>query len=388
MMKKRTIAALLAAASLLLLAGCGEEEVEEAQDTTTPVEIATVERRSISSENTVSGQVASGTQESVFVGVSVRCTNVYVEEGDTVSAGQVLCTLDITSTWDNYETAQMSYESAKQSYEDQSNVLSQQVAQAEKNLSDTQELFELGAASQMEVDNAQLALDNAKAGMNSALSQLEVTMQNYRATMDQLAASLTNIDRNGNVTSPISGTVLSLGAAQNSFVSPSMAVATVESTSDMEISASVSETLVPKLSEGGRVNVSISSVDRSFESTISSIDRAANSVSHLYGVTIKIPAAYANGLRSGMFADVVFYTDTQSNTVVIPTEAIQTGTDGQYVYTLDSENIAHKVAVETGLVGDGVTEITSGLSGGETLVTVGQFYLSDGSAVRVVSSEG
>ena len=94
-----------------------------------------------------------------------------------------------------------------------------------------------------------------------------------------------------------------------------------------------------------------------------------------------------SGLFSGMFADVTFYTDTQNNVVVIPTEAIQTGVDGQYVYILDSEDLAHKVMVETGLVGDGVTEITAGLSGGERLVTVGQFYLSEGDPVRVVSGE-
>ena len=108
----------------------------------------------------------------------------------------------------------------------------------------------------------------------------------------------------------------------------------------------------------------------------------------LYGVTIKVPAAYGTGVLAGMFADVVFYTDTQNDAVVIPTEAIQTGMDGQYVYTLDSENLAHRVLVETVLVGDGVTEVTSGLYGGETLVTVGQFYLSDGSTARVVGPGG
>lgn len=88
-----------------------------------------------------------------------------------------------------------------------------------------------------------------------------------------------------------------------------------------------------------------------------------------------------------MFADVNFKTDTQSDVVIVPTEAIQTGVDGQYVYTLDADNIAHKVAVQTGLVSDGETEVTSGLVGGETLVTVGQFYLSDGAEARVVSPE-
>ena len=45
--------------------------------------------------------------------------------------------------------------------------------------------------------------------MNSALDQLEVGMQNYKATMEQLKASLANVDSNGNVAAPISGTILS-----------------------------------------------------------------------------------------------------------------------------------------------------------------------------------
>ena len=99
---------------------------------------------------------------------------------------------------------------------------------------------------------------------------------------------------------------------------------------------------------------------------------------------IVIPADQTEGLMSGMFADVTFLTDTRNDTVTIPTEAIQTGVDGSYVYILDSDNIAHRVSVETGLVGDGVTEVTSGLAEGDALVTVGQFYLSEGTQARVV----
>ena len=385
-MKKTILCFTMALAMLFLLCSCGEEEAQET-DNTTPVEIAMVEKGSISAESNVSGQVASGDQQSVFVALSVRCTNVYVEAGDYVSAGQTICTLDMASTWANYETAVKSYEAAQKSYNDQSSVLSQQVAMAEKNVADTQALFEIGAASQLEVDNAKLQLENARAGMNSALSQLEVSMQNYRATITQLESSLANIDRNGNVVAPISGNILALNATKNTFVSPSAPIATVDSTSDMEITASVSEALVSKLSVGGKVNVAISSAGKEFQASISSVDRSANPQTHLYGVTIQIHSGSASGLLSGMFADITFYTDTQNNVVVIPTEAIQTGIDGQYVYTVDSNNLAHKITVETGLVGDGVTEITSGLTGGEKLVTVGQFYLSEGAEVRIVSAE-
>ena len=54
---------------------------------------------------------------------------------------------------------------------------------------------------------------------------------------------------------------------------------------------------------------------------------------------------------------------------------------------VQDDNTAKYVEVTTGLTGNGVTEVTSGLSAGQQLVTVGQSYLSDGAAVRVVSGE-
>lgn len=400
-MKKKWIWPLLLSLALLLSA-CGQETDQEEEtdpaDDAVAVEIQTVERGSISAESSVSGQVAAGQQESVFVAVSAQCKDVYVEVGDTVSAGQTICTLDISSTLDNIQTTSMSLANTRKSYTEQSALLNQQLEQAnqqlalaEKNLSDTQALLEIGAASQVEVDNAKMtvdsakiAVDNLKTSLNSAKDQTDLAVQNYQATLNQLESSLKGVDRRGNVTSPITGTVISLNAAKNAFASPGAPLATVESTANREISASVSETLVSKLRVGGRVNVRVDAANAEFQGIIGSIDSSANYATHLYGVTIQIPAGVTKSLLSGMFAEVTFYTDTQNNVVIIPSEAIQTGTAGQYVYTLDSQNIAHRVLVATGLVGDGVTEITSGLVGGEVLVTVGQFYLSDGAQARVV----
>ena len=63
-------------------------------------------------------------------------------------------------------------------------------------------------------------------------------------------------------------------------------------------------------------------------------------------------------------------------------------TDGeeQYVFVVNN-GVATKVVIQTGLVGDGVTEVTGGLTGGESLVVKGQSYLSDGTAVRIVDGE-
>jgi RND family efflux transporter MFP subunit len=178
-----------------------------------------------------------------------------------------------------------------------------------------------------------------------------------------------------------------MNMAGNAFVSPTAPLAVIESANDKKIYTSVSEALIPKLAVGDPVNVHVSSLGRTFPATISSMDKASNYQTRLFGVTIQVPAAESSDLYSGMFADGIFYTDTQENVILVPTEAIQTGTNGQYVYIIDDQNLAHMIPVQTGLVGDGITEITSGLAGGERLVTVGQFYLTDGAEVRIVSAE-
>ena len=48
---------------------------------------------------------------------------------------------------------------------------------------------------------------------------------------------------------------------------------------------------------------------------------------------------------------------------------------------------ARYVEITTGLTGSGITEITSGLTAGQQLVTVGQAYLHDGDVVRVVDGD-
>ena len=105
----------------------------------------------------------------------------------------------------------------------------------------------------------------------------------------------------------------------------------------------------------------------------------------LFAVTISVPAD-VSGLLAGMFAEVTFHTDASENAISVPSEAILTSGSTQYVYVVEG-NTAKYTVVTTGLTGSGVTEVTSGLSEGQQLVTVGQNYLHDGDAVRVVGTE-
>lgn len=389
MKQKRIMTIAVAAALALSLTAC--QQGEAPGDSSQPaaagvaVQVQEVMADTISTENKVSGRVVTDGQESVFVAAQAQCTAVYVEVGDVVIAGQKLCTLDMDSTLSSYSAASISYNSAVQSYNDQAAIFDKQIALAEKNVSDLKALFEIGAASQLEIDQAELSLQTAQAQKTATLAQLEAGMQSYKSNVEQLSAVLENVDSQGNVVAPVSGTILSLNAAESSYVSPSMPVAVIDGADRMEIAVSVSEALVPKLAQGDEVDVSISALNVQLVGTIKKLERSANMQTKLYSVTISINED-VEGLLSGMFADVSFRTDTSADTIVIPTEAILTSNGVQYVFVVE-DNAARYVEIGTGLTGSGVTEVTSGLKAGDLLVTVGQAYLSDGDAVRIVSGE-
>lgn len=390
MKQKKIFAALLAGALVLSLTACqsgGETSVppEGNAPAGVAVQVQEVKVDTISTENKVSGRVVTDGQESVFVTAQAQCTAVYVEVGDAVTAGQKLCALDLASTLSSYNAASISYRSAVQSYNDQAAIFDRQIALAEKNVSDLQALFEIGAASQLEIDQAELSLDTARAQRTSTLAQLEAGMQSYKSNVEQLDAVLEHVDGAGNVIAPVSGTVVTLNAAAGGFVTASAPVAVIDGVDRMEVAVSVSEALVPKLARGDEVDVSISSLGVSTVGTIKSIDLAANMQTKLYNVTISIQEDIP-GLLSGMFADVSFRTDTSTDTIVIPTEAILTANNVPYVFVVEN-GAARYAEIGTGLTGNGVTEVTSGLKAGDQLVIVGQAYLSDGDAVRIVSGE-
>ena len=340
----------------------------------------------IYTENKVTGKVSAENDATIMVAATAKCTDVYFNAGDQVEAGDVICTLDLGSTLSSYNAARISYQAAVQSYQDQKGILDKQVSLAADNVNNTKALFEIGAASQLEVDQAELNYQNAVAGRNSALSQLEAGMQNAKSGVEQLDTALENVDAEGNVLAPQSGTLVTMNATEGSYISNSMPLIVIDGAEQMKVTASVSETLVPKLSAGDTATVYVSAADQTFTATIRSVERAANMQTKLYNVVLTVPAD-VDGLLNGMFADVTFHTDVSENTIVVPTEAILTSNGVQYVYVVE-ENTAKYVAVTTGLAGSGVTEVTSGLTEGAQLVVVGQAYLADGDPVRVVGQEG
>ena len=130
----------------------------------------------------------------------------------------------------------------------------------------------------------------------------------------------------------------------------------------------------------GRDNAS-----RLAEGTLSVID---NQIDPTTG-TIRLKATFANedlSLWPGQFVNIRLRVSVRSGATVVPSQAVQMGPMGSFVFTIAAESVAELRPVQVGRIEDGLALIDSGLAPGERVVIDGQYRLQPGSKVR--SGEG
>jgi membrane fusion protein, multidrug efflux system len=104
--------------------------------------------------------------------------------------------------------------------------------------------------------------------------------------------------------------------------------------------------------------------------------------------TIKLKAIFPNDdekLWPGEFVNAHVLLDTRSAAVVVPSAAIQRGPNGLFVWTVTAKNLAEPRQIQVGPAHQDMTVVTSGLSGGERIVTDGQYKLQRNAPVAVSS---
>lgn len=387
-MKKRILAALLAA-SMALCAGCGSQSDDTAEDDQTPsgtaVEVTEVTQGAMSTEYSVNGKVDADNEVQVFPMLAGQVLTLSVSEGDKVSKGQTLLSVDTSTVTSTMSSLRESYNATKTATDKAIENAQISVQQAQLAVENTEALLEAGAAAEQDLTKAKQGLEQAQAGVAQARAQQAASLAQIQASMDQInkQASL------GTVTAPCAGTVTTVNVVQGGMASSAQPAVVIAEDSRVKIKASVSEDVFAGLHVGDSAGVQISVLSDEVKSAkILSLPAAANQQTNLYDVSVSVPEGSDPAI--GSFATVIFYTDRRENTLSVPTECVLTGNDNErYLFTVDEGGTtAKRVTVETGLVGKTQTEITSGLTAGDRVVTKGQSYLSDGSAVRVVTSDG
>jgi len=109
--------------------------------------------------------------------------------------------------------------------------------------------------------------------------------------------------------------------------------------------------------------------------------------------TVEVWVTLSNGaglLRANGAAQVTVAANSKSDAIVVPASAVTleaTNADEGTVMVVDAANVAHETKVTVGIRTNDKIEIVSGLQGGETVVTEGNFALPDGTKIEVAEDE-
>ncbi len=407
------------------------------------VEVTIVELRDIYETVTASGRVFPETEVKISSDVSGEVVELYVMEGDSVKAGQILAKINPDAYVSSVERGQASLNSAKSQYKmseaqiasskAQIKQIQSQLAAAEKTHSRNTSLLNDGVISQAEFEQSLAALDGIKANMeaaNSALKSSESSTQgasfnikSAEATLRELQTSLSRTT----IKSPVDGIVSNLFVEQGERVVGTIQMTGTEimriaNLNAMQVKVDVSENDILNVSMNDSVSIEIDAyLDKKFRGEVTQISNSAsniassamlsNSSGQVTNFEVEIRIDYdsykdliqkgkPHPFRPGMSASVDIYTEHAKNVASLPIGAIgarledkdDNNSDYLEVVFKKSQDTVVLQTVKTGIQDDEYIQIVDGLAEGVEVIS-GPYSavadkLEEGSEVRLMDEEG
>jgi multidrug efflux system membrane fusion protein len=190
------------------------------------------------------------------------------------------------------------------------------------------------------------------------------------------------------IRSPISGRTGTVALQPGNLVkSNDLAIVTVNQLTPISVTFSLPEKRLAEIKRAmsaGQLKIEavIPNEPGATESgTISFLDNAVNAATG----TIKLKGTFANKthkLWPGQFTDVVLTLASRQNALVVPTHAIQTSQQGEFVYVVKQDNKVEMRQITSAATAGEETVIEKGLAAGETVVVDGQLRLTPGAVVE------
>lgn len=392
---KKILILLMALTALGLVAGCsGSKPTAAVEEKYIPVEVESVGNKTLVNTAMLSGKVTSETDVAVVPKVPGKVESVNVKVGDTVHAGEVLFTLETTDMNNAYQLAEARYQtgkdqwnSAKTSLERTKALAAEKIANAKQTLANTKALFDAGAASKVQLDQAELGLKELESMYAGQIEQLSVQASDSSLKLAevQLTQAREALD-NATVTAPVDGIVSQVNVQVGNMATSVQAAVSLTNTTSVYSELSVAENLVNRLTKDQPVKVTVPSVsEKSFVGKIDHISPAADPKTRLY--PIKITLENPDGLiKPGMFAKVELVTDEKADVKAIKSEAIVLKNEKTIVYVVQDDKAVGKEVV-TGLDTGVDIEILKGLDQGDQVIIKGQTLVDEGHKVKVVGGE-
>ena len=335
---------------LALAAGCSNGKAKykdtETTETTVPVEVQAVRRAAMVAVYSGTAPIEAHDEAVVVAKVGGEVRQIYVEEGDTVKAGQVLARLDGDRL--RLEVAESEAKLHK----------------LERDLTRFKELSQKGLVAKNELENAEFDLDALRATYERA--RLELSYTEIRA--------------------PIAGVVSARHIKLGNTISPNDPTFRVTDLDPLVAYVHIPEKEFRKLAPGQPADVIVDALGGTrFTGTIAFISPTVDPLTGTFRAKLEVPDT-SHRLKPGMFARVNIVYERRENALQVPRNSILDSDGSQSVFVV-SGNKAEQRRIKPGLVNGGWVEVTEGLKGNERIVVVGQGGLKSGTLVKVVDTE-
>ncbi len=341
----RAGSALLAVA---LLAGCGEAKKEEKkEETAVPVEVGKVTVGPIDAAYRGTATLEAEDEATVLSKTSGVIQQILAEEGQRVSAGQVLARL---------ETDRLKLEAARAKAE---------ADKARENFERNTRIFERNLISKDLYDQSRFALDAA------------------RAAYDITALTL----RESEIRAPIGGIVSARYIKVGNAIQPNSQAFKITQMDTLHAHIYVPERDIHKLAPKQVATMSLDAwPEKSFNGTILRVNPVVDAATGTVKVTVAM-AGNQRELKPGMFGRVEILYDRRDAATLVPKDAVLTEDAAQSVF-LVADGKAKRRSIKVGYSDSYNYEVLEGLKSGDQVVTTGQANLKDDAKVHVVNAPG
>jgi RND family efflux transporter MFP subunit len=342
--------AALAIGTACLLAGCSKAPVAHHEEVR-PVRTVVVGQSNGTVGATYSGEIRARYESQLGFRTAGKIVARLVEVGSHVKRGQPLLQLDPAQESLQLAAAGAEVDAARS-----------RVGQARLDLRRSEALLTHQFASQAEVDHQRLALDQAEAQLRSATAR-----QQFNANQRGYTTLVADRD----------GVVSALRAEAGQVVAAGQAVAIVAADGEREVAISVPESRVDELRQARSLQVAVwAHPGQSWTGTLRELAPDTDSVTRTYSARISIAKPDPALLRLGMTASVLAPDVDGKSAIRLPLTAIVDGGAKRSVWVVDtkSKRVAAR-EVKLGSAQNDSVLVTSGLAGGETVVTAGVHML-------------
>lgn len=392
------------------LTGCGKKAVTKMVEPVIPVKVIAASQGTVSENSDYAVTVEPVAQSNVAAKIGGKVVSVPVVLGNFVRKGQVLVQLDQTDILNGIRQAEAALVSARANLnmvkagsrpqqiamaQSQLNQAKVSYDLAQKNYDRMKSLFDQNLISRAQLEQAEMSLESARAAYKSA--QESLSMAKEGATNEQVATAEAGVHSAKvalqsaksqlpytSITAPVSGYVTMLNINPGEMASPGLPVVGVADLSSVYAVANVGQSVITAVHEGNKISLLFQSVggNQQYHGTIRQIARSADPVTKTYKIKIFMNNP-GQVLKGGMVGTASFTTRTSSTqSLSIPSDAV-IEEDGRNVVYIVKSGRAYPKAVRVGISNNKLTEIVSGLSGGEKIVVSGQHRLQSASKVEV-----